>query len=75
MKDRTLKEQLARFMDPNAFEPVPLSVKHTSPAVGKSMHDKRKFRREIAMKRADAAIRFFLKPGNIEILQKRKSDG
>jgi len=68
---KALKARLARFMDPQAFEPVPNRVKHTSRMVGKTTHDKRKVRREIALKRADAAIRFFLKPENAEALANR----
>lgn len=72
-RKRTLKESLARYMDPEAFrEGVPDSVKFTSRAVGKAVHDKRKARREIAMKRAEAAIRFFSKPENRALLDQRK---
>lgn len=68
----TTKERLARFMDPPAFEPVPPSVKFTSSEVGRDMHDRRKVRREIALKRADAAIRFFRKPENLAWLNARQ---
>ncbi len=70
----TLKESLARFMDPQAFrEHVPDAVKFTSKQFAKVQHDKLKVRREIAMKRADAAIRFFSKPENRERLDYRAS--
>lgn len=69
---RTLKECLARFMDPAAFtEGVAASVKFTSKAVGKTEHDKLKARRDFALKRADAAIRFFLKEENVSRLDGR----
>ena len=68
----SLKEGLARFMDRGAFEPVENRIKHTCANVGKAEHDKRKVRREIALKRADAAIRFFLKPDNFAALQRRQ---
>lgn len=69
--DRTMKADLARFMDPQAFEPVPQRV---GKAKAKAMHDARKIRREIATKRADAAIRFFLKPGAIDRLTYRATN-
>lgn len=65
MGDKSLKDHLACFMDPEAFrESVPVSVKYTCKGVAKVQHDKLKFRRDIAKKRADAAIRFFMKPEN-----------
>lgn len=72
VRERSLKESLARFMDPQAFrEGVPASVKFTSKEQGRVVHDKLKVRREIAMKRAEAAIRFFMKPENRERLDHR----
>lgn len=69
---RTLKECLARYMDPAAFiEPVPDSVKFTSKQMGRVHHDKLKFRRQTAMKRAEAAIRFFSRPENRARLEHR----
>lgn len=72
MGEKTLKDKLARFMDPEAFkDSVPAAIKHTCAEMGKVRHDKLKVRREIAKKRADAAIRFFLKPGNRALLDAR----
>lgn len=72
MSERTLKENLARFMDPAAFkESVPDPMKHIAPTMGKVKHDKLKLRRDIALKRADAAIRFFLKLDNRILLDRR----
>ena len=70
-RKKQLKAKLARFTDREAFEPVENRIKHTCPNVGKAEHDKRKARREIALKRADAAIRFFLKPENLALLNAR----
>jgi hypothetical protein len=71
-KGRTLKEDLARFMDPTAFKAsVPQSVKFTAKEYGRAVHDKLKVRRTIAMKRAEAAIRFFSKPEERERLDHR----
>lgn len=70
---KTLKNSLARFMDRGAFEPVENRIKHTCKEVGRAEHDKRKVRREIALKRADAAIRFFLKADNLASLNNRAS--
>ena len=64
---RSLKESLARFMDPAAFtDTVPDRVKFTSRAVGKVEHDRLKSRRDIALKRADAAIRFFIEDADAQ---------
>lgn len=72
-RQRTLKESLARYMDPEAFrEPVPDAVKFTSKESGRVAHDKLKARRVVSMKRAEAAIRFFSKPENREALDHRK---
>ena len=59
MSDRTLVEDLARYMDNTAF---------TAKRIGKERAAKMKDRREIAMKRARASVRFFLKPENRERL-------
>lgn len=64
MGDRSLKEQLARYMDPQAFVPVANPVKRTSPQLAQRQAEKRKVRREIVMKRAAAAIRFLIKDEN-----------
>jgi hypothetical protein len=68
MSERSLKERLARFMDPQAYEPVP---KRIGKIMGKALHDSRKARREIAMRRAAAAIRFFSKPAERALLDAR----
>lgn len=69
---KTLKESLARYMDPGAFrDSVPPSVKFTSKQAGLVLHDKLKARRQIAMKRAEAAIRFFSRPENRDWLARR----
>lgn len=74
MSEITLKAALARYMDPQAFrEGVPASVKFTCKAAGRTLHDKLKRRREIAMKRAEAAIRFFSRPENLEWLERRNT--
>lgn len=65
MGDRTLKESLARYMDNKAF---------VAKAVGKEQAARLKVRREIALKRAGAAIRFFSKPTNLAHLQRRVND-
>jgi hypothetical protein len=62
MKDRTLAEGLARYMDTKAF---------TAKRVGKEQADRLAVRREIAIKRARAAVRFFEKPENYEKLSRR----
>ncbi len=61
MSRKTLKERLARFMDPNAF----------AERVGKERREAMKARREIALKRADSAIRFFKKSENFGALSER----
>lgn len=72
MTEPTLKGRLARYMDPKPFlEGVPDAVKFTSGEFGRVTHDKMKARREIAMKRAECAIRFFCKPENMALLQQR----
>lgn len=69
---RTLKECLARYMDPGAFrDSVPDRVKFTSAEQGRVVHDRLKARRATAMKRAEAAIRFFSRPENREWLDAR----
>ena len=65
---RALKKRLARYLDAEAFEPVPDSVKFTAKCAGKSMHDRRKIRREWALKRAECAIRFFMKTDNADAI-------
>ena len=59
---RTMREGLARYMDMKAFD---------AKRVGKEQAEKLKTRREIALKRADAAIRFFLKDDNLARLINR----
>ena len=61
---KTLKASLARYMDPKAFE---------AKKVGQAQAERLRARREIAMKRADASIRFFLKDDNLAALIHRKS--
>jgi hypothetical protein len=61
-KQRTLSEGLARYMDTKAFDAV---------RVGKAQAERLKSRRDIANKRAKAAIRFFEKPENFARLQAR----
>jgi hypothetical protein len=62
---KTLRQSLARYMDPEAFkESVPDAMKFTCKNVARVRHDKLKVRRDIADKRAGAAIRFFLMPEN-----------
>lgn len=73
MSERTIKESLARYMDPQAFEPVAAPTKRTSPEFAHRQAEKRKVRREIAMKRAEAAIRFFCKPENLRMINDRAS--
>lgn len=71
-RKRTLKECLARYMDPGAFrDSVPGRVKFTSAEQGRVVHDRLKARRDTAMKRAEAAIRFFSRPENREWLDHR----
>lgn len=62
MSDRTLVENLARYMDLKAFD---------ARKVGKEQAERLKARREISMKRAKAAVRFFEKPENFERLRYR----
>jgi hypothetical protein len=70
-RKRTLKADLACYMDPAAFrDSVPEPMKHIAPEMGKTVHDKLKVRREWATKRAAAAIRFFLKPENRDRLDR-----
>lgn len=57
-----------------SVEPVPPRIKHTCAAVGKTVHDKRKARREISMKRSEAAIRFFMKPENASAIEARRAE-
>jgi hypothetical protein len=64
VSDKTLKEKLARFMDPKAF---------MAKRVGKEQAERLKARREIATRRADASIRFFMKDENFAALQHRIS--
>lgn len=64
-KHRSLRDGLARFMDLKAFD---------AKRVGKEQAERLKNRREIATKRADAAIRFFLKPDNLAALNARAMD-
>ena len=59
---KQLSACLARYMDTKAF---------TAVRVGKEQADRLKVRREIATKRARAAIRFFEKPENFARLQAR----
>jgi hypothetical protein len=74
-RKRSLKDDLAGYMDPEAFRSsVPEPMKHIAPEMGKVVHDKLKVRREMATKRAGAAIRFFLKPENRERLDKLAVD-
>lgn len=58
---KTMKERLARFMDMKAF---------TAKRVGKAQAEALAARRQIAMKRANAAIDFFKKPENRESLDR-----
>lgn len=57
---RQLCEALARYMDPEAFNGRKRSARNAEAA-----HNARK----LAMKRARAAIRFFVKDGNIDRLR------
>ena len=59
MAQEQLYAQLARYMGLKAFD---------AKRVGKEQAERLKARREVANKRAKAAIRFFGKPGNIERL-------
>ncbi|MGW8135396.1 hypothetical protein ACWGNZ_07130 [Sphingomonas zeae] len=61
-RQRTLAEGLARYMDTKAFDAV---------RVGKEQAERLRARRDIANKRAKAAIRFFEKPENFARLQAR----
>jgi hypothetical protein len=72
MAEKTLKEKLARYFDPEAFkESVPNRVKHTCAAVAKTEHDKLKARRIRAMDRAGSALGFFTHPENLRALNRR----
>jgi hypothetical protein len=71
VSERTLKENLARYMDPQAFTPVANPVKRITPQLAQRQAEKRKARREIAMKRAESAIRFFCKPENLQLINER----
>lgn len=62
---KQLSACLARYMDTKAF---------TAVRVGKEQAARLKVRREIATKRARAAIRFFEKPENFARLQSRMGD-
>lgn len=70
-KERTLKEQLARYMDPQAFDPLPPQTKRTSPQFAKVLHDRRKRRRRLAMERAASALAFFSRAENRRKLEAR----
>jgi hypothetical protein len=71
-EQRSMKESLARYMDPRAFDLAHWSGKHTSKAQGGVVVYKHKLRRQIALKRANAAIRFFLRPDNYTLLTSLK---
>lgn len=74
-RKHSLKGCLARYMDPKAFvDRVPDRVKFTCPEVGRVAHEKLKFRRDIALKRAAASIRFFSKPENHALLPNTRTD-
>lgn len=62
MSEKQLSAQLARYMDLKAFD---------AKKVGKEQAERLKIRREIATKRARAAIRFFMKPENMERLNRQ----
>ena len=57
--ERSLKEDLARYMDPIAF---------VAKRVGRERTKKYAVRREIAKQKADAALRFLSKPEQLERL-------
>jgi len=59
MSEKQLHAQLARYMDLKAFD---------AKRIGKEQAERLKARREIATKRARAAIRFFMIPENLERL-------
>ena len=61
-KQKQLSAQLARYMDLKAFD---------AKRVGKEQAERLKARREIANKRAKAAIRFFMIPENLERLNRQ----
>lgn len=58
--ERTLRENLARYIDNEAF---------VAKKIGKARAEHLRNRRERAHKNADAVIRFFGKDGNLERLQ------
>ena len=69
---KQLRACLARYMDPAAFTTtIPPLVKHTCKNVSRVEAEKLRVRREIANKRARAAIRFFEKPENFARLSRR----
>lgn len=63
---KQLSACLARYMDTKAF---------TAKKIGKEQAERMKVRREIATKRARAAIRFFEKPDNFARLSARIEAG
>lgn len=68
-RERTLKESLARYMDPGAFrDKVSDAQRFTCPTVAKASAELLKRRRKSAAERAATAIRFFSKPGNLDRL-------
>lgn len=58
--ERTLRENLARYIDNEAF---------VAKKIGKARAEHLRNRRQRALKNADAVIRFFGKEGNLERLQ------
>ena len=60
--EKQLHAQLARYMDLKAFN---------AKKVGKEQAERLKARREIATKKARAAVRFFMKPDNNERLNRQ----
>lgn len=60
--EKQLHACLARYMDTKAF---------TAKNIGKEQAERMKVRREIATKRARAAIRFFKKPENFARLERQ----
>lgn len=66
MGEKQLHAQLARYMDLKAFD---------AKKVGKEQAEKLKVRREIATKRARTAIRFFMKPENLDRLNRAAERG
>lgn len=63
--EKSLKERLARFTDLEAF---------AAKRVGKERREALRLRRRFAMKRADAAIRFFMKDENFALLLRRRDE-